>query len=339
MIRAPEFMEMFLLLEEHPEWRAELRRLVLTEELLALPELIQRLGERVDALIEAHARAEERLSRTEERLGGVEERLGRTEERLGGVEERLGRTEERLDRLEGIVQELAEAQRRTEMRVEELAEAQRRTDEAIKALAEAQRRTDEAIKALAEAQRRTEMRVEELAEAQRRTEMRVEELAEAQRRTDEKVDRLAAEVGSLSRLVGATAEGDADSLLRVILPDKGYELLRPPYLLRMDGDVDVVAPAAKDGQTVWVVVEAKVRIGWREVEDWANRMRSEGYRRKLSGAGVPGPYLVYAYGIRADAGAEKAARTFQIGLITGQGEVVSPGSLLPPVEESMEGCE
>ncbi len=148
-----------------------MRRLVLTEELLALPELIQRLGERVDALIEAHARAEERLSRTEERLGGVEERLSRTEERL--------------DRLEGIVQELAEAQRRTEMRVEELAED----------------------------------------------------------------------------------------------------------------------------------------------------------RRKLSGAGVPGPYLVYAYGIRADAGAEKAARTFQIGLITGQGEVVSPGSLLPPVDESMEGCE
>ncbi len=187
---------------------------------------------------------------------------------------------------------------------------------------EAQRRTDEALRALAA-----------------RTEERFSRLEEAQRRTDEKVDRLATEVGALSRLVGATAEDDADSLLRVVLPEKGYQLLGAPSLLRVDGDVDVVAPAAKDGQTVWVVVEAKVRISWRHIEDWANRMRSEGYRQKLASAGVPGPYLVYAYGIRMDKGAEEAARTFGIGLLTGRGELVPPGSLIPSVEvPNSESC-
>ena len=32
-----DFRDLVELLEQHPEWRAELRRLVLTEELLALP--------------------------------------------------------------------------------------------------------------------------------------------------------------------------------------------------------------------------------------------------------------------------------------------------------------
>ena len=32
-----EFRRLVQILEQHPEWRAELRRLVLTEELLTLP--------------------------------------------------------------------------------------------------------------------------------------------------------------------------------------------------------------------------------------------------------------------------------------------------------------
>jgi hypothetical protein len=34
-----EFQDLIRLLQERPEWRADLRRLVLTDELLALPEL------------------------------------------------------------------------------------------------------------------------------------------------------------------------------------------------------------------------------------------------------------------------------------------------------------
>jgi len=116
-----DFRDLMRLLEERPEWRAELRRAVLTDELLALPELVRALAEaqrrtevEVAALAEAQRRAEERLSGVEERLSGVEDRLSRVEDRLGRVEEEIVA--------------LAEAQRRTEVEVAALAEAQRHTE-------------------------------------------------------------------------------------------------------------------------------------------------------------------------------------------------------------------
>ena len=286
----PDIPLLIRLIEENPEWRALFRQVLLSADLLELPELFRRLSAHIDALTESHRRSEERL-----------------------------------DRLEAVVQELAEAQRRT--------------DKALQALAEAQRRTEQRVEELAEAQRRTEQRVEELAEAQRRTEQRVEELAEAQRRTDEKVDtlgqkvdRLAVEVNNLRRTIGATIEEEAEDWVACLLEEKGYQLLEEPRQIRMDGEIDVAMPVARDGQVVWAVVEAKTRLSRREIEDWANRMRSEGFRRRLARHGVPGPYLVYVYGLRVDAACDPAARQFGIGLITGRGERVPPGPLFPPAE-------
>jgi tetrahydromethanopterin S-methyltransferase subunit G len=92
-------MDFIRLLEAHPEWRAELRRLVLSEELLRLPELVQQL-------VEAQRRAEEqraeaRLERVEKRLERVEKRLEHVEIRLEGVEKRLEKAEDRLSKVWG----------------------------------------------------------------------------------------------------------------------------------------------------------------------------------------------------------------------------------------------
>jgi chromosome segregation ATPase len=115
-----EFHDLVRLLEQHPEWSVELRRLVLSQELLTLPELVK-------ALAEAQRR---------------------TEEQVRALAEAQRRTEERLEELERRVTALAEAQRRTEERLEALAEAQRRTEEQVRALAEAQRRTEERLEEL-----------------------------------------------------------------------------------------------------------------------------------------------------------------------------------------------
>ena len=40
-----DFHDLVTLVTQHPEWRAELRRLVLTEELLALPQIVHNLAE------------------------------------------------------------------------------------------------------------------------------------------------------------------------------------------------------------------------------------------------------------------------------------------------------
>jgi hypothetical protein len=47
---ADEFHDLVRLVESHPEWRAELRRLVLTDELLALPEQVGVLTEQMTTL-------------------------------------------------------------------------------------------------------------------------------------------------------------------------------------------------------------------------------------------------------------------------------------------------
>ncbi len=173
-----DFRDLIRILEKHPEWQAELRRLILTDELLALPELIRELvniqrqtverllaiGQHVQALAEAQRHTEERVSRVEEQVQALAEAQRRTEERVAALAEQVQalaeaqrHTEERVSRVEEQVQALAEAQRRTEERVAALAEQ-------VQALAEAQRHTEEQIRALVEIQRRTEERVQALAD-------------------------------------------------------------------------------------------------------------------------------------------------------------------------------
>ncbi|MFQ5594166.1 MAG: YraN family protein [Anaerolineae bacterium] len=240
-----DFADLTRLLAERPEWQAELRRLILSEDLLALP---------------------------------------------------------------AIVGELAEAQR-------ELAEAQRRTEAQVQTLAAR-------VEELAEAQRRTEAQVQTLA-------ARVEELAEAQRRTEQRVDGLATAVGDLQRAFGSTIEEEAESFVRALLEEKGYRLLAEHHSLALDGEVDVVMELeAPTGERVWAVVEAKARLGYRQVRGWGQRMKSAGWQQRLAAEGVPGPYLVYAYGIRVDPGAVAAAEEQGIGLMTGRGERVPPEGLI-----------
>jgi len=85
-----EFQDLVRILKEKPEWREELRRLVLTEELLALPEQL------------ATFRAQ--------------------------TEQRFQELVEAQKRIEAQVAELAEAQKHTEVQVAELAEAQKHTE-------------------------------------------------------------------------------------------------------------------------------------------------------------------------------------------------------------------
>lgn len=98
--------ELARLLRERPEWRAEIRRLVLADELLGLP------GQ-VSALEEGHRRVQEELK-------VLAEAQRRTEEALKALAEAQRRADDRLGRLEQAVRELAEAQRRTDEQINRL---------------------------------------------------------------------------------------------------------------------------------------------------------------------------------------------------------------------------
>jgi uncharacterized coiled-coil protein SlyX len=95
-----DYRDLVQLLSERPEWRSELRQLLLSDELLTLPEIVRELAK-------AQQRVEERLANAEERLGNVEERLSRIETAIQHLTEQVaGLTRE--------VRELTENQRRME---------------------------------------------------------------------------------------------------------------------------------------------------------------------------------------------------------------------------------
>ena len=107
-----EFQDLIRLLQERPEWRADLRRLVLTDELLALPELVR-------ALVQAQQRTEVRVGRLEEALIALTEAQQRTEIRVGRLEESLESLRAETDRR---FQELAASQLSLNQRMDDLRE-------------------------------------------------------------------------------------------------------------------------------------------------------------------------------------------------------------------------
>jgi chromosome segregation ATPase len=116
------------ILASRPEWRAEVRRAVLTDDLLALPAIVRDLGQAQRELTAAQARTEKRL----EELVAAQTR---TEKRLEELAAAEARTDARLA-------ELAAAQARTEACVAELAQAHKRSEALLATLS---RRQDETL--------------------------------------------------------------------------------------------------------------------------------------------------------------------------------------------------
>ena len=71
-----EFRDLIRLLEQQPEWRAELRRLLLSEELLTLPQLVQELAQAQKRTEDQIARLVQAQSRTEGLVRVVIDDLG-----------------------------------------------------------------------------------------------------------------------------------------------------------------------------------------------------------------------------------------------------------------------
>ncbi|MDA8071133.1 MAG: hypothetical protein M0Z82_05890 [Actinomycetota bacterium] len=90
-------------LEGDPALRAQLRAVLLGDDMLELPELVRRLAARLEQLVDTQQRIEQRL------------------EQLADAQQR---TEQRLE-------QLADAQQRTEQRLEQLADAQQRTEQEL----------------------------------------------------------------------------------------------------------------------------------------------------------------------------------------------------------------
>ncbi|MFN3741167.1 MAG: hypothetical protein ACK4VW_00665 [Anaerolineales bacterium] len=121
-----EFVETFY---RHPEWRAQLRQLILTEELLRIPVSVEELKV-------AQELTQQSIRELAEAQKKSEERLTRLEQTVAELTEAQKKSEERLTRLEQTVAELAEAQKRTEQEVRTLAESLVRVEQRVHSLSD-----------------------------------------------------------------------------------------------------------------------------------------------------------------------------------------------------------
>jgi chromosome segregation ATPase len=112
-----DFHDLVRLVEEHPEWRTELRRLVLTDSLLALPEQVTELRLETDRRFQELAAAQQR-----------------TEARVIELTTAQQRTDTQVASLIQQVADLIAVQRRQTEQISELTIAQRRTEEQLAAL-------------------------------------------------------------------------------------------------------------------------------------------------------------------------------------------------------------
>ena len=87
------------ILREQPEWADALRGILLSEEILKLPEMVAEL-------VESNKLIHERLDRLEGRMDRLEGRMDRLDGRMDGLEGRMDGLDGRMDRLEGEVSNL-----------------------------------------------------------------------------------------------------------------------------------------------------------------------------------------------------------------------------------------
>ena len=143
-----DFRDLIQILEKHPEWQAELRRLLLTEDLLRLPGLMAQLASQVERLAQAVERHEQLLRQILEVQFRHEQTLQRHEELLQQILETQLRHEQALQRHEEILQ-------RHEQLLQQILEVQHRHEQTLQ-------RHEELLQQILEVQYRHERRLERL---------------------------------------------------------------------------------------------------------------------------------------------------------------------------------
>src|SRR6266571_3699471 len=135
-----EFRDLIQLLEQHPTWREELRRWVLTEELLALPQMVRELSDlqrqaearmgqlaghvdalaqHVDALAQQTAQLTTHVDEQVQRFDHLLVHISDLSQRMGDLSQRMDEQTQRFDRLLIHISDLSQ-------RMEQLAETQLR---------------------------------------------------------------------------------------------------------------------------------------------------------------------------------------------------------------------
>jgi chromosome segregation ATPase len=312
---ASEIQDLVRVLEQHPDWRRELRRVLLSDDVVDLPRLMGELAEAQRA---------------------TEARLERLTERVDQLAEAQRATEARLERLTERVDQLAEAQRATEVRLERLTE---RVDQLTQRVDQLTQRHDQLTQRLDQLTQRLDQltqRVDQLAAAQ-------QEIASQLAQLTRTVDQLAKQMHLLTNQVGRLKGSDLERRYRERAPAYFAPLLRRIHALSSEeiaallddaeergliaetereellaADVVVRGVSRRDDAEAYLAVEVSGGIGEDDVKRAARRAE---LLRKLTGK----PALAVVAGEAITDEGERAAQRLRAWQVL-DGQCVAPPS-------------
>ena len=213
--------DLLRILEERPEWAERLRAILLTREILELPERITQLTARVDHFIQAQEefnRAQQetnaRLDQRLDRLAAAQEATNaRLDHFIQAQEAANARIDRRLENLEEFTRAQQEINARMDQRLANLEEFNRTQEEFNRTQEEFNRTQEEFNRAQQETNARMEQRLENLEVFNRKQEefnRAQDEFNRSQRETNAGVDR---RLNNLENQVGSLLGSDLENRL------------------------------------------------------------------------------------------------------------------------------
>ncbi|MDW7985210.1 MAG: hypothetical protein RMK16_11110, partial [Acidobacteriota bacterium] len=143
--------------------------------------------------------------------------------------------------------------------------------------------------------------------------------------TDRRFRRLEALIADVR---GSMTEDRMRTFFYQFLADRGLQRLTPIRTLHLNalGEIDgVVQVETPDGERLWVLIEAKVKLYPRDVQQFARRLRRSSMRERLHRFGIHGKALVWVFGLGLTMGVEEVAEKEAVGLVEAHvGEIVAP---------------
>jgi uncharacterized coiled-coil DUF342 family protein len=289
-----DFQDLLRLLREHPDWREELRALLLTQELLTLPALVRELAEGQERLTESVAQLTVRLDQLTESVAQLTVRLDQLTARVDQLTARVDQLTARVDQLTARMDQLTTRMDQLTERMDQLAA---RMDQLTARMDQLTARMDqlaETVTLLAEEQQR-------LSEGQQRFGVQMGEMR-GWFLEDRYRARAPAYFGRFLRQVQPVHIGRLTDALRERLEEG--ELAE---VLLSDLILTGRLPAPGGPQAIWVVLEVSTTVDRRDVERAQRRaalLRQARY-----------PAVAVAGGTAATAGARQAASETGVALL------------------------
>jgi len=342
LLQDPAFRAKFLeLLDRDPAFREEVRRKLLSEELLALPERLEQFRrEMEEAIARLRQEMNEQFRRVWEvieqnnrqiaaltvRMEKVEEQIAENSRQIAALTVRMEKVEEQIAaltvRMEKVEEQIAALTVRMEKVEEQIAENSRQ----IAALTVRMEKVEEQIAALTVRMERVEEQIAENSRQIAALTVRMEKVEEQLKVHTEELRGISQIVGRMQERWGLLHEDLAEDQMPYIL-ERSQRIVRRIAKVQYDGEVDLVLEVEEaNGFRFTLVLEVKGRVfSARPFEQVLQRLTDSDFLNWLRREGFPEPYVPAVFAMALYGRVETLAQDFGVGLYDPKrGEIFIP---------------